>query len=115
MDILSLLTAFGLGSVISVLVQFYLARKSENNERSFRERQAAYLGLLEAYHRAAVDRNDEAAKNFAFWQMRCDLVAPKAVRRAIEKIVETNDDQDARKIAHDELKAALRTDLGITK
>jgi hypothetical protein len=115
LDIVSLLTAFGLGSVISVFVQSYLARKSENDERSFRERQAAYIGLLEAYHRAAVDNNDKAAENFALWKMRCDLVAPKAVRSAIEQIVETNDDREARVKAHDKLKAALRTDLGIAK
>jgi hypothetical protein len=118
MDILSLLTAFGLGSVISVFVQSYLTRKSENNERSFRERQAAYIGLLEAYHRAAIDNNDnndKAAKHFALWQMRCDLVAPEAVRSAIEQIVQTNDDRESRVKAHDKLKAALRTDLGIAK
>jgi hypothetical protein len=114
-DILSLFTAFGLGSIISVFVQSYLARKSENSERSFRERQAAYIGLLEAYHRAAIDNNDTAAKHFGLWQMRCDLVAPKAVRSAIEQIVQTNDDREARVKAHDKLKAALRTDLGIAK
>jgi hypothetical protein len=114
-DILSLLTAFGLGSVVSVFVQSYLARKSELDERSFQERQAAYVGLLEAYHRAAVDNTEEAAKNFAFWQMRCDLVAPVAVRSAIEQIIETNDDREARVKAHDKLKAALRTNLGIAK
>lgn len=115
MNILSLLTAFGLGSVVTSLIQSWLAQRSKQDERCFREKQVAYIGLLEAYHRAAVEGTDEAAKNFALWQMRCELVAPEAVRRAIEPIVETNEDRAGRTKAHDELKAALRTDLGIAK
>jgi hypothetical protein len=114
-NILSLLTAFGLGSVVTALIQSWLAQRSKQDERRFREKQAAYIGLLEAYHRAAVEGTDEAAKNFALWQMRCELVAPEAVRRAIERIVETNEDRAGRTKAHDELKAAFRTDLGIAK
>ena len=115
MNILSLLTAFGLGSVVTALIQSWLAQRSKQDERRFREKQAAYIGLLEAYHRAAVEGTEEAAKNFALWQMRCELVATEAVRRAIERIVETNEDRAGRTKAHDELKAAFRTDLGIAK
>lgn len=115
MNILSLLTAFGLGSVVTALIQSWLSQRSKLDERRFREKQAAYIGLLEAYHRAAVEGTDEAAKNFALWQMRCELVAPEAVRRAIERIVETNEDRAGRFKADDELKVAFRTDLGIAK
>ena len=100
---------------MTALIQSLLAQRSKQDERRFREKQAAYIGLLEAYHRAAVEGTDEAAKNFALWQMRCELVAPEAVRRAIERIVETNEDRAGRTKAHDELKAAFRTDLGIAK
>lgn len=115
MTLLPLLTAFGLGSIVTALVQAFLAQRSMQDERSFREKQTAYVGLLEAYHRAAVEGTDEAAKNFAYWQMRCELVAPEAVRRAIGRIVETNDDRTGRTKAHEDLKAALRVDLGVTK
>lgn len=117
MNLLSLLTAFGLGSIVTALVQAWLAQRSKTDERRFREKQAAYVGLLEAYHRAAVEGTDEAGKHFAYWQMRCDLVAPEIVRRAIERIVETNDDRSGseRAKAHDGLKAAIRADLNITK
>jgi hypothetical protein len=100
---------------VTALIQSWLSQRSNQDERRFREKQAAYIGLLEAYHRAAVEGPDEAAKNFALWQMRCELVAPEAVRRAIERIVETNEDREGRIKAHDELKAAFRTDLGIAK
>lgn len=114
MTVLPLLTAFGLGSIVTALVQSWLSNRSKRDERSFREKQAAYIGLLEAYHRAAVEGTEDAAKNFAYWQMRCELVAPEAVRKAIERIVETNEDRIGRPKAHEALKAALRADLGIT-
>ena len=115
MNLLSLLTAFGLGSVVTALIQSWLTQRSKQDERRFREKQAAYIGLLEAYHRAAVEGTNEAAKNFALWQMRCELVAPEAVRRAIHRLIETNECREDREKAHDELKAALRADLGIAK
>lgn len=112
--VLPFLTAFGLGSIVTALIQFLLQQRSEVKKRSFEERKEAYIGLLDAYHEAAVENSDRAAKKFAYWQMRCELVGPLAVRRAIAKIVETNDDIDARYHAHDELKSALRSDLGIS-
>ena len=115
MSILPLLTAFGLGSVITVLIQAVVAQHVQKSARSFEERKAAYIGLLEAYQRAAVEGTDAAAKEFAYWQMRCDLVAPEEVRLAISKIVDTNDDRPGRASAHENLKSALRADLGIGK
>ena len=115
MNWLSLLTAFGLGSVVTAFIQAWLAQKSKQDERSFREKQAAYVGLLDAYRRLAVEGTNEAAKNFAYWQMRCEMVAPEYVRKAIERLVETKPKSMARSKAHDELNAALRRDLCITK
>ncbi|WP_417492831.1 hypothetical protein [Maricaulis sp.] len=115
MDIIALITAFGLGSVVSALVQTYLSRRSKVHDRNFEERKQAYIGLLQAYHRAAVENSPDAGKEFAYWQMRCELVSPASVRQAIEAIVETNDSREERIVAHDRLKAALREDLGVTK
>lgn len=114
-QILSLITAFGLGSIVTALIQSWLARKSMKDERSFREKQAAYVGLLEAYHRAAVEGTDETSKAFAYWQMRCELVATADVRDAIRRIVATNDDRAGRERADNDMKEAMRADLGVTK
>lgn len=111
--VLSIITAFGLGSLLTAVVQSWLMRRVQLDERNFEERKQAYIGLLEAYHHAAVERTDAAAKEFAYWQMRCELVAPETVRKAIEKIVSTNDDRDARHIAHERLKKSLRLDLDV--
>ncbi|WP_066798600.1 hypothetical protein [Sphingomonas soli] len=114
-QLIPLLTAFGLGSIVTALVQAWLSRRSQEDERRFKEKQAAYVGLLEAYHRAAVEGSDEAAKAFAYWQMRCELVAPEPVRDAIRRIVETNSDRAGRDAAHEDLKTSMRADLRITK
>lgn len=113
-NILALLTAFGLGSIFTAILQSWLAQRSKLNDRRFAEKQAAYIGLLEAYHKAAVEGTEEAAKLFGYWQMRCELVAAKPVRLAIEQIVETNDDRKGRDVAHNNLKNEMRIDLGIT-
>lgn len=115
MQLIPLLTAFGLGSIVTALIQSWLAQRSKQDERRFLEKQSAYIGLLEAYHRAAVERTDESAKGFAYWQMRCELVAPKPVRDAISQIVETNDDRPARMEADRVLREAMRKDLGIER
>ncbi|MBI1236352.1 MAG: hypothetical protein GC188_06680 [Alphaproteobacteria bacterium] len=114
MDIISLLTAFGLGSIVTALIQTYLNRRSKIEDRNFEERKAAYIGLLQAYHRAAVENSEEAGKEFAYWQMRCELVSPAKVRNAIQAIVDTNETPKERRIAHEALKGALRDDLGVS-
>lgn len=113
-DVVPFLTAFGLGSIVTALVQSWLTHRSKRDDRRFQEKQAAYIGLLEAYHRAAVEGTKEAGMAFAYWQMRCDLVASARVRRAISSVVETNDNPPARMTADHEMKAAMRADLGIT-
>jgi hypothetical protein len=112
---ISLLTAFGLGSIVTALVQAWLSRRYTLDERNFQERKSAYIGLLEAYHRAAIEGTDEAAKSFALWQMRCELVAPAPVCNAISQIIATNEDRHGRNIAHENLKIAMRADLKVTK
>lgn len=111
----ALLTAFGLGTIATALVQSWLAQRAKLDDRRFQEKQAAYTGLLEAYHRAAVEGTVEAGKAFAYWQMRCELVASTEVRDAIRRIVATNDDRPARETAHEAMQEAMRADLGITR
>lgn len=113
-EVIQLITAFGLGSIVTALIQSWLSQRAAKTERSFREKQAAYVGLLEAYHQAAVKGTDEAGKQFAYWQMRCELVASADVRDAVRRIVETNDDRAGREKADSDMKTAMRADLGVT-
>ncbi|WP_291729855.1 hypothetical protein [Leisingera sp. F5] len=99
---------------MTAVVQSWLSSRTKALERSFQERKEAYIGLLEAYHRAAVNGTDESAKSFAYWQMRCEIVGPQPVRDSIEEIIASNTDRKGRSHAHEKLKSSIRKDLGIT-
>jgi len=114
-QIVPLLAAFGLGSVVTALVQSGLLNRTRRFDRIFAEKQTAYVGLLDACHRAAVEGTDEAAKNFAYWRIRCDLVGSAAVCDAVRRMAETNDDREGRLKADDDLRSAMRSDLKISK
>lgn len=110
-NITNLLIAFGSGSIISTAVQYFFNERSKRKTLLFQEKKEAFVGLLEAYHKAAVEPSETAAKNFAYWQMRCDLVCSPQTRSAIEEIVNTNENREKRSIAHDRLKTCLSKDL----
>ena len=115
MDVFQIISGVGAGAFVTTLFQIWNTRKTEAQKRQFQEKKECYVGLLEAYHKAAVENTDIAAKNFAYWQMRCELVAPKEVRMAIVDIVNTNGMKEERNIAHENLKRLLRKDLNIAK
>ena len=112
---IGLLTAAGLGSVFTVFVQDWLQSKKETQKKVFDERKEAYLGLLRALHDAGAFPSDRASKEFAYWQLRCELISERTVREAIQSIVDTNDDPSRRAVAYDNLKRVLRADLGLSK
>jgi len=114
-QILSLLAAFGLGSVVTALTQSALTNRTKRFDRTFAAKQAAYVGLLEARHRhrSAVGGTGEEVRSVAYWRARCDLVGSAAVREAISQMVEPNDDSEGLLRADDHLRGAMRRDLKI--
>ena len=113
LDIVSLLAAFGLGSIATAIVQALLSQRLQKTQLSYNERKEDYIGLLEAYREAATNRSAKSAKSFAYWQIRCELVAPKAVRSAVQEMIDTKPGSPERFAAEAALKAAIRADLGI--
>ncbi len=108
------LSAFGLGALVTAIFQAFFNLYQNKKALSFQEKKEAYVGLLQAYHEAAVENSEKAAKHFAYWQMRCELISNAKVRKAIQDIVDTNEDKLKRYDAHERLKQALRKDLGIS-
>ncbi|NDV28622.1 hypothetical protein [Desulfovibrio sp. JC010] len=110
---LQMLSTFGLGALTVAVVQFFMTIYRDKKTLQFQEKKDAYLGLLEAYHLAAVKPSPEAAKNFALWQMRCELVGNEEVVKSIQEIVDTNEDYAKRSLAHEKMKKAMRKDLKV--
>lgn len=114
MQFVEFLSAFGLGAVVTAFIQAWLAHRSETSKRNFQEKKECYIGLLEAYRSIAIENTNVTAKNFAYWQIRCELVGSERVRKAIEDLKNTNPNSVTRDQAHENLKIALRSDLKIT-
>lgn len=114
MDIIQLISAAGIGGIIGSLlttvVQSWLSHKSYIINRNFQEKKEAYIGLLEAYRKACLSGQDEQ-NNFAYWAVRCDLVAPKEIRVLIGQMKTKNYEQQSK--AFDDVRESMRKDLGI--
>lgn len=113
MDFVSVLSAFGVGAVVSAVIQSFLSQRGEAKSRSFDERKSAYIGLFKALQRVHVEGSD-VSEDFALWKIRCELVAPKPVRDAIQTLIDTDEYTEARIKALEDLQNAMRRDLGIS-
>lgn len=112
MDWLALLTAFGVGSVVSALIQSLLVLRSQNSARSFAERKEAYIGLLEAWVRQENEGiSYEAKLDVGHWVLRCELVGSKTVFVELQNWKDCAPGSDRRIASTKSLKAAMRADL----
>lgn len=117
MNIIEFLTAFGLGALVTTLVQAWLSHKAYISKRNFEEKKECYVGYLDALRKSEFEQNQESAINVGHWANRIELVGSKEVMFLCIRFKETNsvDDevhQDRPKVLLD-LKSAMRKDLGI--
>ncbi len=89
--ILPLIGGLGLGSLLTSFVNHFLNKRSQIDSRLYQEKREAYLGLLEALHKAAVSPSDLNSKNFALWQTRVNLFGSMGVSKSVEGMIATND------------------------
>lgn len=113
MDWVSYLGLFGLGSVVTAIVQWVIKRSDEKKSLRFIEKREAYFGLLDAYRALAVDSTHEAKMEYAFWRLRCKLVASQNVLHAIDIFSNAEPRSEEMKIAEEELIKHIRRDLNI--
>lgn len=112
MNWISLLSAFGFGSVVSVIAQWYFSNRMAIQERKYRERKEAYIGLLESW--ANQDKSEFAPHtsiDVGHWHLRATLVASKNVHLLLMKWMELTPGSDERIKVTNDLKEAMRSDL----
>jgi len=114
MDLLNLIGAFGLGSVVTALAQSLLRLIESKRALRFSERKEAYVGLWSAMHRSETERTEAAALNVGHWVARCHLVAPPDVRSAADGLIDTKPGTPERQLCVKQLLSAMRADLGIS-
>jgi hypothetical protein len=83
-------------------------------QRIFQEKKECYIGLLDAYHRAAVENSNEAAKILDIANA-LRISCSQRSQKGIQEIVNTNADPKRRDISHENLKDVLRKDMAIVK
>jgi hypothetical protein len=115
MDIIQFISVAGIGGIIGSLlttvVQSWLSNKSHIANRNFKEKKEAYIGLMEAFRMTCLKSGQDERNNFAYWAVRCDLVAPKEIRNLVERMKTENYEQQ--KNAFEEIKRLIRKDLGV--
>ena len=93
MDVVQLISAAGIGdiigSVITTLLQSWIANNQRLDDRKFQEKKEAYLGLLDAYRNVATSCTKDSSLDFAYWIMRCNLVSPSYMKEAITNLENT--------------------------
>jgi|LGVF01.2.fsa_nt_gb hypothetical protein len=115
MDWLALLTAFGLGSIVSALIQVLLTQRGQKESRDFEERKAAYIGFWESLMRQDLNYNEASLFDVGHWIVRCELVAPKSVREKLRHWSELGPRSSERPAATKALKHSMREDLNVSK
>ena len=119
MNIIQFFSAFGLGAVVTALIQAWLSNIAYVSKRNFDEKKETYIGFLDALHKSEVEKTEESALNVGHWKNRIELVGTPSVIRACARIRETNPTSSGlhpeRPQALHELKEAMRKDLGVTK
>jgi len=110
--IAALIGGLGVGSLATTIVDHYISRRATNSDRLYQEKREAYLGLLGALHKAAIQHSNENSKDFALWQTRCQLFGSPEVVKFAQAIVDTNDaPRGERDIAFSGLMESMRRDL----
>ncbi len=110
--LLPLLGGLGGGTLLTTIVNNFLANKKARGDRHYAEKREAYVGLLNSFHLAAVSPSDKNSKDYALWQTRVRLFGSPKVTMAAQHIVDTNTGpREARDLAFEELLTGMREDL----
>lgn len=112
MNVISLLTAFGMGSLITVVVQWYLSARLTAKKRQYEERKEAYIGLLESWVRQENDGfTEDSLRDVGHWVLRAQLVASEHVYNLLCAWSDAEPGCSERIKTTQKLKTAMRDDL----
>jgi hypothetical protein len=117
MAIFEFVTAFGIGAVVTTVLQYVFAELQYRRNRAFEEKKEAYLGFLNALFESEVTQDTKSAHNVGHWENRIQLVGREDVVAACASIGRTNPQNGnvhpERPAALSILKKCMRSDLKI--
>lgn len=112
--IAAFLGGVGAGSVLTAVVQHYLARKAHKDDLLQQERSEVFNGLLQALEALETKDNVENAKRFGFWAARAEIVASQEVLDAITTMRATAPHSKERASSMSKMLRAMRIDRGVS-
>lgn len=108
-----LLGGAGIGTILTSIVQHFLAQQARKNDLRFSELKEAYTGLLAAVGKLNESDSRENQVGFGMWAARVQLVGSPAVTACIEEMRKTDPHTASRGKAIDNMLREMRRDLGI--
>lgn len=110
--LLPLIGGLGIGAILKSIVDYFLSKNAARKKAQYAEMREAYLGLLNALHKAAVEPSDQNSKEFALWQTKVQLFGSESVAKAVQGILDTNEGpREKRNAFFNEMVSEMRKDL----
>jgi ABC-type bacteriocin/lantibiotic exporter with double-glycine peptidase domain len=72
---LTLLGGFGIGTIVTTIIQHILKRKSEKEDQHFQERKEVFVGILQSIENLQNEYSKENSSKLGYWIARANLVA----------------------------------------
>jgi hypothetical protein len=108
-----LVGGFGLGSLLTSVVQTWMQRSTDAKAKAFTEKRDCYLGLIEAIRDHKLNSNDKNLMQYAYWKARAVLVGSPEVFRLAQLVSDTKGGTKENNKAHGDLLTEMRKDLGV--
>ncbi len=109
---LSAIGGLGIGTIVQSIVQFFLSRRSSDEQRRYQEKKESYLNLLSALRDVSINENKENLMKFAVAQASVELFGSSHVAKAVQQFKETlpgNDQKMPYQLMIDEMRRDLQT------
>ena len=108
---LTLLGGFGVGSLLTTIVNHFLAKKSEAAEKRYQEKREAYIGMTRALYDSEIEPGPKNEKMFGYYLNVAKIFGTKKVVIAAQKVIESKPHSQERDFALNEFYEAMKTDL----
>jgi hypothetical protein len=121
MDIIQLISAAGIGSiigsVITTIIHSWLSNRSKLEDRKYSEKKSAYIGFLQSILQSEVMPTKENSLHVGYWINICEIAGSDEVKFLLEEFGRTNPVNEQihseRPEIMKKIKRAMKEDLGL--
>ena len=110
---LTLIGGFGIGTIVTTIVQHFLKRKSYKDDRIYQERKEVFIGILQTIEDLQNNFSKEKSSRLGYWIARSKLVATNSVNKELAILVQTKAVSQERDTSMENLLLLMKKDLGL--